>query len=141
MAATSAPLPLEKTIAKLALSANYKRAIGLKAPLPLNDDTLKGGADVYNGNCAGCHGALDQPKPDIAANMFPPPPQLLRAGEMVIDDPEGVTYWRITNGIRLSGMPAFEKILNETRRWQVTLLLAHADKLTPAARKQLLGPE
>jgi thiosulfate dehydrogenase len=141
MAATSKPLPLEETVAKLALRANYKHAIDLKSPLPLNDDTLKGGADVYNGNCALCHGALDQPKPDIAANMFPPPPQLLRPGEMVTDDPEGVTYWKITNGIRLSGMPAFQKIIDDKRRWQVTLLLTHADNLSPAVKKQLLGPE
>src|SRR5262245_46100591 len=105
MAATSAPLPLETTVAKLALQANEKRAIGLTSPLPLNDDTLKGGADVYTGNCAMCHGAFQQPKPDLAKHMFPPPPQLLTAGEMVTDDPEGVTYWKITNGIRLSGMP------------------------------------
>ena len=41
----------------------------------------------------------------------------------------------------MTAMPAFGKILDDKHRWQVTMLLAHADKLTPAARKQLLGPE
>src|SRR5206468_1205225 len=108
---------------------------------PLNDENLKGGANVYNGNCAGCHGALDQPRPDVATAMFPPAPQLLVQGQMVTDDPEGVTYWKVTNGIRMTGMPAFGKILDEKRRWQVTMLLSRADRLTPAARKQLLGPD
>jgi mono/diheme cytochrome c family protein len=60
---------------------------------------------------------------------------------MVADDPEGETYWKVTNGIRMTAMPAFGNILDDKRRWQVTMLLSHADKLTPAARKQLLGPE
>ena len=64
--------------------------------------------------------------------MFPRPPQLLTADEAVTDDPEGATYWVVTHGIRLSGMPAFGGALSDTERWQVTALVAHADKLPPA---------
>jgi len=140
MATAAGALPGEQMIAKLALRSSVKSSLDLKNPLPLNDENLKGGADVYNGNCAGCHGALDQPRPDIATAMFPPAPELLK-GKGVTDDPEGETYWKVTNGIRMTGMPSFGKILNDKRRWQVTMLVAHADKLTPAARKQLLGPQ
>jgi hypothetical protein len=35
MVTSSAPLPLEATVAKLALRANYKASIDLKNPLPL----------------------------------------------------------------------------------------------------------
>ena len=87
-----------------------------------------------------CHGAFQQPKPAVAKSMFPPPPQLL-GDEKMTGDPEGELYWKITNGIRMTGMPAFEKILDENRRWQVTLLLKHADALSPAVQKQLLGTE
>ena len=140
MATASGALPGEEMVAKLALRANIRSSLDLKDPLPLNDDNLKGGADVYNGNCAMCHGALDQPRPDLATAMFPTAPQLLK-GKGVTDDSEGETYWKVTNGIRMTGMPAFGKILDDKHRWQVTMLLAHADALTPAARKQLLGPE
>jgi mono/diheme cytochrome c family protein len=118
-----------------------KDSLGLKAPLPVNDDTLLAGAKVYDGNCAMCHGAFQQPKPDLAKGMFPPPPQLLAPGELMTKDPEGELYWKITHGIRMTGMPAFEKILDENRRWQVTLLLKHADALPAAVQKQLLGSE
>jgi len=37
----------------------------------------------------------------------------------------------VTHGIRLSGMPAFSSALSDTERWQVTALVAHADKLPP----------
>jgi thiosulfate dehydrogenase len=141
MAASARPLPLEAAVARLALNANVRHARGDKNPLPVNDANLVAGAGVYNGTCATCHGAIDRPRPDIAAGMFPPPPQLLVKDEMVTDDPEGVTYWKVTNGIRLSGMPGFAKSLSDTKRWQVTMLLAHADNLSAAARKELEGPE
>jgi thiosulfate dehydrogenase len=140
MATSAGALPGEEMVAKMALRASVKSSLDLKDPLPLNDENLKGGADVYNGNCAGCHGALDQPRPQIATAVFPPAPELLK-GKGVTDDPEGETYWKVTNGIRMTAMPGFEKILDEKRRWQVTMLVAHADTLSPAARKQLLGPE
>lgn len=141
MATAAGALPGEQMIAKMALRASFSGSLNLKNPLPVNDDNLKGGADVYNGNCALCHGALDQKPPDLSAAMFPQAPQLLVPREMVADDPEGETYWKVTNGIRMTAMPAFGKILDDKRRWQVTMLLAHADKLTPAARKQLLEPQ
>ncbi len=37
----------------------------------------------------------------------------------------------VANGIRLSGMPAFNHILNQTEMWQVSQLLANADKPLP----------
>ena len=54
------------------------------------------------------------------------------------DDPPGETYWKVANGIRLSGMPAFDKILNPTQIWQVSLLLANADKPLPPGTLDLL---
>ncbi|MGC1678487.1 MAG: hypothetical protein WA740_13245 [Candidatus Binataceae bacterium] len=57
---------------------------------------------------------------------------------MVTDDPEGVTFWKITNGIRLSGMPGFVSVLSEEQRWQLAMLLAHADKIPPSVRTALI---
>jgi mono/diheme cytochrome c family protein len=44
----------------------------------------------------------------------------------------GETYWKVRNGIRLTGMPSFDNLLNQTQMWQVSVLLAHADKPLPA---------
>jgi thiosulfate dehydrogenase len=49
----------------------------------------------------------------------------------VSDDPPGETYWKVANGIRLTGMPAFNDLLTPAEIWQVTLLLANADKPLP----------
>jgi thiosulfate dehydrogenase len=72
--------------------------------------------------------------------MFPPAPQLfVRHGDHVgvSDDEPGETYWVVANGVRLSGMPAYKQVLSETALWQVTLLLAHTDKLPPGVMRQL----
>ncbi len=136
MKTSAAPLPLERTVARLALHGSYRNAPEVKDPLPLNNANLVAGARVYSMNCWGCHGLPGKPS-TLRQAMFPDPPQLLDKDEMVTDDPEGVTYWKVTNGIRLSGMPAFEKTLSDNERWQVTMLLAHADKLPDAAKREL----
>jgi len=46
----------------------------------------------------------------------------------------GETNWKAANGIRLTGMPGFTGSLTDTQIWQVSLMLANADKLSPAAK-------
>jgi mono/diheme cytochrome c family protein len=56
----------------------------------------------------------------------------------VSDDPPGETYWKVANGIRLSGMPSYNQVLSDTEMWQVSVLLANADKPLPPAALELL---
>lgn len=134
---TAKPLPLEETFAHLALRASVGNAATVTNPLSPDEANLLGGVRVYRENCELCHGLPGRQETAIAAGEFPSPPQLFEAHQMVTDDPEGVTHWKVSNGIRLSGMPGFEKTLSGTERWQVTMLLAHADKLPPAAKRAL----
>ena len=50
----------------------------------------------------------------------------------VSDNKPGAIYWKVANGIRLTGMPAFDHILNQTEMWQVSLLLKRAGQPLPA---------
>ena len=71
--------------------------------------------------------------------MYPKPPQLLgRKG--VTDDPVGETYWKVSNGIRLTGMPAYKDSLSDKEMWQVSFLLAQADKLPDDVQSILKQP-
>jgi mono/diheme cytochrome c family protein len=60
-------------------------------------------------------------------------------GKGVTDDPPEETHWTIANGIRLTGMPSFKNTLNDTEVWQVSQLLANADKI-PDSVKGVLTP-
>jgi mono/diheme cytochrome c family protein len=137
VATADPPLPFEESLAKMALRARDQSAGSLKSPLAAEEAALVAGAKIYRENCAVCHGLPNQPVAAIPKGMFPYPPQLFHGEEMVTDDPVGVTHWKVANGIRLSGMPAFGHSLNDTQLWQVSLLLAHADKVPPAAQDVL----
>ena len=131
------PLPLEKTVADMALRASMGHAADQKNPLPFNDETMLAGARKFKQNCAVCHGVPGQPPTVIAKGMFPDPPQLFDKKDMMTDDPEGETFWKVTHGIRLSGMPGFAATLSDTERWQLTTLVKHADTLSPAVMAEL----
>jgi hypothetical protein len=72
----------------------------------------------------------------FAKNMYPSAPQLWKKhkhGDVVgvSDDEPGETYWKIKNGIRLTGMPSFKGVLTEDQMWDVALLLKHANEQLP----------
>jgi mono/diheme cytochrome c family protein len=75
----------------------------------------------------------------IAKGMFPKPPELMQ-DKGVTDDPPEETYWKVVNGIRLTGMPGFRGNLSDTQAWQVSLLLAHADHLPDSVKSALASP-
>ena len=138
LATTANPLPGEEFLANTALHESVGSAKDKPDPLPVTDENLLGGVKEYREHCAVCHGLPGQAKTRIAAGMFPKPPQLF-SGDGVTDDPEGATFWKITNGIRLSGMPGYYNN-PENERWQITMLLKHADKLPPAVTAALSQP-
>jgi thiosulfate dehydrogenase len=133
-AATSdPPMPFEATIAGVALYARIKREAPTRDVSSVATTELVSGADVYQKNCAVCHGLPGQAVPTVARGEFPKPPQLFTVDGRVSDDPAGVTYWKVKNGIRLTGMPGFQATLADPQIWQVTALVARADKLPPEA--------
>jgi mono/diheme cytochrome c family protein len=137
--ATSAQaMPFEKRMATMALDARVKKEAPAEAALPVNDANLVAGAEIYQKQCSVCHGQPGQQITAIAKGMFPRPPQLFH-GKGVTDDPAGETYWKAANGIRLTGMPGFKGALSDAELWQVSLLLANADKLPEQAMAILKG--
>jgi mono/diheme cytochrome c family protein len=128
---------LEKKLAHSALNARIGKDPHTDSPpVPVNEATFLAGADVYKQNCAVCHGLPGEAQTAIAKGMFPKPPELFH-GTGVSDDPAWETYWKAKNGIRLTGMPAFKASLDDTQVWQVSVLLANSDKISPAVRSAL----
>jgi mono/diheme cytochrome c family protein len=138
VATSAAPMPYERTLAHRALQARISKEMPKNVPIPAEENNYKAGAQIYRDNCAVCHGFSDGSASAIAQGMFPKPPRLLK-GTGVTDDQPGETYWKVANGIRLTGMPGFKESLSDTQMWQVSLLLANADKL-PESAKALLTP-
>jgi mono/diheme cytochrome c family protein len=145
VAVNDPPLPQEKLITSVPLEARIDRELVKNPPLQADETTLVAGAHIYSDKCAVCHGFHGKPSP-FGTHMFPSAPPLWekhRNGDVVgvSDDPPGETYWKIANGIRLTGMPAYKEMLSEPEMWQVSLLLANADKPLPPAAVAILNGE
>ena len=140
VATSASAMPFEKKLAKLGLNKRIEKEMPKDPPaIQMDDAAYQAAASVYKDNCAFCHGLPNQQRPPAATGMYPRPPQLFR-GHGVTDDEPGETYWKVANGIRLTGMPAYKPSLNDQQLWQVTMLLKNADKL-PASAQQVLGGE
>jgi|HubBroStandDraft_4_1064222.scaffolds.fasta_scaffold239639_1 thiosulfate dehydrogenase len=141
VAVADAPFPLERQIVKMPLHERIDKEMPASAPTEASATSLTAGAQIYRAQCAGCHGLYGQPS-SFAGHMYPRAPQLWapHGGGVVgvSDDPVGETYWKVANGIRLSGMPSFNKVLNETQMWQVSLLLKNAGQPMPADVTKLI---
>ena len=133
------PFPFERILANGALDAHIKQEMPKLAPIAANEGTFLAGADVYQHQCAICHALPNVDQTPMAKGMFPKPPALFK-GKGVTDDSANETYWKVANGIRLTGMPEFKHSLNDTQMWQVSLLLANADKISDAVKEQLKPP-
>jgi mono/diheme cytochrome c family protein len=146
VAVADPPLPEERLITKIPLHARIDHDMVATPPIQADENTFVAGAQIYREQCAACHGFHGKPS-SFGAHMFPKAPSLWekhRTGNVVgvSDDPPGEIYWKVANGIRLTGMPSYKEVLSNTGMWQVTLLLANADKpLPPAALEILRGQQ
>jgi thiosulfate dehydrogenase len=142
VAVADSPFPHERLITSVPLHARMQREVVGAAPIQVNEANMVTGAKIYTERCSICHGLHGKPSA-FGADMFPVAPQLLeKHGKNnvvgVSDDPAGETYWKVYNGIRMTGMPSFKDQLGETEMWQVSLFLAYADKPMPPGALQIL---
>ncbi len=138
VAVTASPMPFERKYAHIGLDAYLDKLPHPEPQTPADEQNYLAGAEVYKQNCAVCHGLPGAEKTAIAAGMFPKPPQLWH-GTGVTDDEAWETYWKVENGIRMTGMPGFKGQLSEAQIWQVSVLLKNADKVPASVKTALVS--
>src|SRR5215470_6201174 len=130
--ANATPPRFERHLAMSAVDASAdRRAARNPSPVAATDQNLIDGMKIYTMHCAGCHGGLDKKAAGLAGSFYPPVPQLVLHPP---DDPDWHNYYVVRNGIRYTGMPAWDKTLSDEDIWRVTLFLSHMEKLPPAAQ-------
>ncbi len=142
VAVADQPFPHEKLITHVPLNARIEREKIGTPPIQVNEANFIAGAQIYRDDCATCHGYHGAPS-RFGTHMYPKAPPLWEShhnGDVVgvSDDPPYETYWKAANGIRLTGMPAYKAILTDTQLWQVSLLLANANKPLPPEALDIL---
>lgn len=141
VATADEPFPFEKQIVKMPLNARIERNMQ-EPPFGTSEQVYETGARLYAQSCASCHGVPGHTTA-FAKYMYPPTPQLWQKHPQgsvvgVSDDPAGETYWKIANGIRLTGMPSFDHLYSKAEMWDIALLVKNADQQLPDPVMQLL---
>jgi mono/diheme cytochrome c family protein len=104
------------------------RARNIETPRLDDERMVIRGAACFRDKCVQCHGAPGVAQGDIGKSMQPLPGPLVDARHHW--KPREL-YWLTKNGIKMSGMPAWEYRLSDEELWSVVAFLARLPDLTP----------
>lgn len=107
------------------------RSIAARAPdvvVPALDDEslIRKGAGNYDAMCAGCHLEPGEDHTELSVGLYPAPPNL---GRDRIDDP-AEAFWVIKHGIKMSGMPAWGKSMDDDSIWGMVAFLQQLPEMS-----------
>lgn len=95
---------------------------------PLTQAVVQRGAVVYREQCVQCHGAPGISPDAIGLSMQPLPGPLVHMMQRWKSEE---IYWIVSNGIKMSGMPAWRYRLSAADMWAVTALVTRLPTLSP----------
>lgn len=125
--ATTRPSRLEKLVAHAALDAAVRARAPQGKSAPADAASIERGREAYRTNCLVCHGVPGGEQSSIAAGLNPPVPDLAEPEAQARTD--GELYFLVSGGVRLTGMPGFERSLPEKLRWDLVAFLRALPKL------------
>jgi mono/diheme cytochrome c family protein len=119
---------------KIAAPAGAK---GLQNPETMTDAKWGEAREHFVEHCSACHGADGRGDTIFGKNMYPKVPDLADAQTQGLSD--GEIFYIISNGIRLTGMPAFGGEDSPESIWHLVSFIRRLPSLTPEEVKQLKG--
>jgi high-affinity iron transporter len=127
---TVSPDSVEARVRRLAARLSSRLGVTLEE-IPTATPSLTRGAEVYQANCAGCHGALGRGDGPAGRALDPTPADLTDAA--ALQDRSPLDYYRrISIGVVGTSMPAYEARLPVQDRWAAALY-ASVLRLPPAS--------
>lgn len=134
--ASHAPGRLEERLAAFALNRSIeRRAPRVVNPVAGSRAAAEAGLVLFKTHCVACHGAPGVDPTEAGASLNPPAPGLTLARVQARSD--GELKWIVSNGIRMTGMPAFGASRSEEEVWQLVAALRRLPDLTPEERRAL----
>lgn len=90
---------------------------GLKNPVPLTTEVLDQGKRIFTRECMICHGAAGTGQGPYKQGLQPHPPNFSNARYRTWTDAD--YFWRISEGLPWSAMPAWKSQYSEQDRWKL----------------------
>ncbi len=116
-----------------------RHAPKLTNPVEPTEANLVDGVRLYKMNCAVWHGGPDKPVSELGLGFNPRAPQFVKDAPDMADNEN---YWIIRHGVKMTGMPAWEKVMSDNDMWKVTTFLGKMedlDRLPPAVQQAWKG--
>jgi mono/diheme cytochrome c family protein len=117
--------------------ARFIRGLGVQSradqpnPFTATPENLEEGRMHYEQQCVFCHGDDGRGQsPDAGIQFYPPVPSLVDS-ELTLSD--GQMHSVVTNGIRYTAMPAFDKVLTPEETWKTVLWIRRLAQQPPPA--------
>jgi len=95
------------------------RLSGIVTPDLGDESLIRVGAGNYDAMCAGCHLQPGEDHSELSVGLYPAPPNLSRDKA---EDP-AEAFWIIKHGIKMSGMPAWGKSMEDEYIWGMVAFL------------------
>jgi mono/diheme cytochrome c family protein len=136
VAAVSPPSKMEKKIANFVLKRSVaRRAPRIANPMAASPEVWRSGLSHYKENCVVCHGAPGVDESEFGQGLNPPAPDLTLPAIQKMSD--GELFWIVSNGIRMTGMPAFSPTHKPEEVWKIVSFVRHLPELTDEEQKAL----
>jgi mono/diheme cytochrome c family protein len=136
VAAVSPPSKFEQKVANFAMRRSVaRRAPRTPNPQAASPEVWRAGLAHFKENCVMCHGAPGVDESEFGQGLNPPAPDLTLPSIQKMSD--GELFWIVSNGIRMTGMPAFSPTHKPEEVWKVVAFVRHLPELSDEEQKAL----
>jgi mono/diheme cytochrome c family protein len=110
------------------------RISGISVPGLGDEAQIRSGAGNYDEMCADCHRYPGEDEPELGGSLNPEPPDFSR--HRVTEPAEA--FWVIKHGIKMTGMPAWGKHMDDDTIWAIVVLLRQLPDLSQERYRALV---
>jgi len=126
------PSELEEEVVEYLKMIKIPEAAAPATPIEQNDENLLEGGEHFGHHCAGCHDLEGDADSHFAKAFYPPVADL--TSDEVQHYSDGQLKWIVDNGIRMTGMPGWEGIIDEDTQWKIVYYMRALADPTKAAQ-------
>lgn len=111
------------------------RSAAIEVPKLDEPALIRSGAGNYNAMCVSCHLGPGTSDTELSLGLYPTPPTWSELG--VVDPREA--FWVIKHGVKMSGMPAWGKSMDDRYIWGMVALLQQFPRMDAAQYQTLIA--
>ncbi len=116
------------------LHAVARNAKAVQAPASFSKEQVLSGFRIYTERCEACHGGPGVPRDRWVSGMNPTPPYLVDASSRFN---ASELYWIVSNGVKMTGMPAWGVSRPKQEIWDVVAFLKAMPSIPPGRYQEV----